>query len=257
MSNLLLLGAGGPVSSGPALWTPNDEAGLLGWWDFADTGSFSGGTWTKRWGTLGNWTLDSGVGPTKITNGFSGDKHALSFTDTSNQGLTLSSPGVTELWMAIAMDVKTTAAAPLIFNRTTSGVGTQGIQMIDTYGLQVRYRDDNNAEYYDLTMPQQVLLIARMSTNSKIIRVNGILGNENTTASTGTAPSSTDSFKLFRDVADGGYVIQVAAVGVFTNASYTTGLAEKVEGYIAHNNLGHTTAILPGGHTYKTNAPTV
>jgi hypothetical protein len=259
MSNLLLLGAGGPpiVESGPTLWTPNDEAGLLGWWDMSNLANYnSTDGWIARWGTLGNW-LVSDVGPTEISNGFSGDKNALVFTDTSDTGLYIDEPNVTELVLVIAANIVTTAATYLVFNRGVSGVGVQGLLGVDSYGMQVKYRGGTDAEYYSMSTPGQYLIGARFSSAHRVLRLNGEEVSDTTVSNTGTAPNANDSLELFRDAADSGYSIQVAAVGIFTSASFSDDLMERIEGFICHNNLGHTTSILPIGHPYKTNAPTL
>lgn len=256
MGSILLLGAGNPEYA-PPLWSPNDEAGLLGWWDMSTPSSYDTGTktWTKRFGTLPN-LIGGGVGPTKITTGFSGDKDALTFVDTSNTALSIASPGFTEVTVVLAMDVKAiTASNALVWNRGTLGIATAGQIIIDTYGIQHRYRNGTDAEYYSLTLPAQLLNVGRYSATSRIIRINGAEVASSTATNTGTEAGSTETFELFRDVGTTNYSIQIAAVGIFTSASWSTGLAEKIEGFIAHNNIGHTTAILPGGHTYKSAAP--
>lgn len=255
MGQITLLGAGrGNTYSAPALWTPNDEASLLGWWDFSDTGSYSGTTWTKRWGTLPN-LIGAGVGPTKITTGFSGDKHALSFVDTSNNALTITSPGFTEIIVALAMNVTAIDVNnALVWNRGFAGVGDAGLLLVDTYGIQVRYKG-SVAEDYALTMPSQKLVVGRHSINSRIIRLDGALLATDSTTATGSEPASSETFELFRDVGTTNYTVQLAAIGIFSSSGWSTTLAEKIEGFICNNNYGHTTAILPGGHPYKSSPP--
>lgn len=256
MSHLLLKGAGGPVAAAGSIdWTPENESGLLGWWDFSTTTSYSGGVWTKKWGTLANLTNVSS-GPTKITNGFSGDKHALTFTDTANRAMAIANPGQESLVIAMAMNVATTAPTALVMNRDVLGVDKQGIMIVDDFGIQAKYKGGTNyAEDLGLTLPAQILMVARLSTSSRILRINGEQTDADTVTNTGTGPVASDSIVFFRDVADGGYSIQVACIGIFTSASWSDALAEKCEGFIAHNSLGHTTSILPLGHTYKSDAP--
>lgn len=256
MGTILLMGAGkGNTYTPPAVWTPNDDASLLGWWDMTTPSSYSSGTWTKRWGTLNN-LVAGGSGPTKITTGFSGDKDALVFVDTTDTGLAISSPGFTEVVVALAMEVKAiTSSNCLVWNRGFLGVGTAGYLLVDTYGAQVKYRGGTDADYYSLTMPQQVLTVGRWSTSNRVLRINGAEVASSSATNSGTEAGSTETFELFRDTGTTNYSVHVAAVGIFTSAGWSTSLAEKIEGFICHNNIGHTTALLPGGHTYKSTPP--
>ena len=261
MSNLLLLGAGGPiiVPSGPALWTPNDESGLKAWFDMTNPSSFSAGTWTKRWGTLNNFTSVS-TGPSAITNGFSGDKDALYFDGNFDHGMTLASPGMTEIMFVIVLNVTAiaTGAFPVIMNRSTIGVNTQGLQIYEGYGISAAYGNSTKAEEYTATFPGQTIIVCQTSTNLRAIRYNGDVFDSEASVAAGAFPASTDSIRLNRHVGSAtNWQCQVAAVGIFDPSSWSQALAEKIEGYVAHNNIGVTTAILPVGHPYKSSAPTV
>jgi hypothetical protein len=261
--SLLLKGAGRDgehiVSGGPELWTPDEEAGLIAWFDVADLGNYNTTTdiWSPRWGSL---ELEaSGAGPTTTTTGFSGNKNALVFTDSSNTGLVIANPGFDECVVAMALNIVTPAESLLVWNRALSGIEVAGLLFGSTYGIYVRYGSSNpSPNDYSFAMPGQHLTVTRHSNNSRIIRYDGTTKVTDSVVHSGTEPATTDSFELFRDgVSDFGYVVQCAAIGIFTDASWSTTLAEKIEGYICHNNLGHTTAQLPGGHPYKTTAPTV
>jgi hypothetical protein len=256
MSRLLTLGAGG--NSGPVLWTPQAETGLKAWFDMTNPASYSGGTWTKRWGSLNNFVADS-TGPSVITNGFSGDKDALVFNGNSDVGMQIASPGEVELMMVFVLNVTTVNAGvfPTVMNRSTLGAGVQSLQILENYGLSAKYGSAPPAEEYTATLPGQLLLVCSLG-DYRAIRNNGVLFDDDSTTPVGTTPASTASIYFARYLGSAtNWVTQVAAIGVFTAASWSTGLAEKIEGYVAHNNIGVTTAILPGGHTYKTNAPTV
>lgn len=259
MSNILLLGAGGPKGSGPALWTPNDEAGLLGWYDLSDYSYYDGTTkeWTRRWGTLPKQTAVSS-GPTKSTTGFSGNKNCLVFDGSSDTGLTMASPGFTDVVTAFALNITEAKSTvnPVLWNRSTLSINQSGVQFYETYGIACAYGNGTKAEDYAQSLPSQLLLVTRHAADSRIIRTNGAQIAANTTNDGSTPPSSTDSFRLVRYIGSStDWTVEIAAVGIFTSASWSTGLAEKIEGYIAHNNLGNTTSILPGGHTYKSSPP--
>ena len=251
-------GASGGGGGGPTYWTPNDEAGLIAWFDVADLGRYNTttDTWTARWGSLSFVAASSG--PLTTTAGFSGSSNALVFTDTTNTGLVIANPGFTECVFVIAMNVVTTADQVLIWNRALSGFGVAGLAVNSTYGVYVRYGSGGaEPDDYTFAMPGEKLTITRHSNANRIIRFNGETKISSSILNSGTQPASSDSFKLFRDVGDYNYIVQVAAVGLFTSASWSTGLAEKIEGFICHNNIGHSTSILPGGHPYKSTAPTV
>lgn len=213
--------------------------------------------WTRRWGSLGKLVAES-TGPTKSTTGFSGNKNCLVFDGSSNVGLSLASPGFTEITVAFALNVTeaNTGVYPVLWNRSTLGIGISGTQFTETYGVQTRYGNGTVAEYYGLSMPSQLLLVSRHSSASRITRIDGAQVAIDTTADGATPPDSTASFKVCRWLGSGtNWTVQIAAIGIFTSSSWSTGLAEKIEGFIAHNNLGNTTAILPPGHTYKSAAP--
>jgi hypothetical protein len=240
-----------------ALWTPNDEAGLLGWWEMSDPNYYDTSTkvWTKRWGTLNNFTAP-GDGPSKTAVGFDGTKSCLVFQGASDTGLWIDNPGFTEFVFVIAYRFTATPSAAVNLMNREDGSGAR-YTPFDFGGVQVNYADQSQNYFDGGAWPNTVISVSRHSANSRILRWNGEQQISDTTAATGS-PSSTTDLCLARYA--GGtptYNVQIAAVGIFTNASWSTDLAEKVEGYIAHSDsgLGATTAQLPSGHPYKTEAP--
>jgi hypothetical protein len=259
-SNLMLAGATFAASGGGSSWTPNSEAGLIAWFDMTNPASLNttAKTWTARWGSLG-MVSTSGTGPSKITNGFSTtNKDAAVFTFSTDTDLKILSPGFTEVTFVIVMRLNVGAGVfPPVWSRA-SGLGVSGLMAFDYGGLSARYQNSTNAAETSgsYTYPTDFIVVSRHSSAQRIVRVNGTQDGINSVANTGTVPTTTEDFLLFPYPGSAQTMTaQVAAVGLFTNASWSTTFAEKIEGYVAHQGIGVSTSILPIGHTYKSSAP--
>jgi hypothetical protein len=260
MSRILLLGAGGPASSGPALWTPNDDASLVSWFDLSNPASWNSGTgtWTAKFGAK-TFVKDS-TGPTYSTTGIDGSQKVLTFTGMSDTGFSMANPGIQSWVMAAVIKITVAAAAsPALSTRGLLGLGVAGLLAFDFGGGQVRYAGTGNeAEFYDPAYPNTQIWVCRFSSSSRIVRLNGTEKVANSVTNSGSVPATTDSIRIMPYAGSAvNAQMEVACLGIFNSTGWSNALAEKIEGYIAHNGLGLSTSVLPGGHTYKSAAPTV
>lgn len=254
MSKLLTLGAGGPViASGPTLWTPNDEASLLAWFD-TTADRYDGTTWTKRYGA-GNNAVKEATGPTESTTTFNGSTRGLIFTGNSNTQLVWTPASMTE-WITVAVVKFTTRAVDAVFVER-SGYTNSRLITFSFGGVRVSYLGGDVDEYGAITTNPS-MIVARHSKASRIARLNGTQISSGATATSGTEnTTATLRFGAYEGSAKN-WTMEATVWGIFANSGWSNALAEKIEGFIAHEgNLGITVADLPIGHPYKTNPPEV
>lgn len=258
MSNLLLLGCGGPFAA--AGWNPGSEGSLVSWFDMTTPASFDSGakTWTARYGS--KVATSPSTGPTKVTTAFGGAQNGLVFTGNSNTCLQIPSPNVQETVSALVLKFTTVATGvnPIIWTRGALGFGVAGMITYDFGGIGLRYlQGAGDANDYGATVSTGGIVVARNAKAARTIRWNGTESATETTATTGTEPGLNDTFNVFDYTGSAvNYVVEVAAVGVFQGSGWSTALAQKIEGFIAHQGIGGmSTATLPVGHPYKSTAP--
>ncbi len=254
MSKLLTLGAGGITAAGPNLWTPSNDTSLLSWFD-TSADRYDGTTWTKRYGTGPN-AIKETTGPTESTTAFpSGTQRALVFTGNSNTQLFITPTNLTE-WIEVAVFRYTTRAVDAILVQR-DGYTNSRLLTFSFGGIRVSYLG-GDVDDYDVETLDVHMIVARHSKNSRIARLDGTQILSGVTATSGTE-SATAILKL--GVYDGtaqNWTAELTCYGLFNNSTWTTTLAQKIEGFIAHDaTLGITTANLPAGHPYKTVAPEV
>jgi hypothetical protein len=253
MSRLMLLGAGGPtVAAGPSLWNPGNESSLVSWFD-TSADRYDGTTWTKRWGAGGNMAKFS-TGPSEVTNAFpSGTQRALVFTGNSDTELRLTPTATTEFISVSVFRFTTRAAdAEIIARNATDG----RLFTFSFGGLRATYLNGYQDNYDTETLDPHIV-VARHSKASRILRVDGTEIINDAVGVTGTE-TGTDPFRL--GVYTGSAVnwtMQLTAFAIFNNSGWSTGLAQKIEGYLAWDSVGMSAANLPVGHPYKSAAPTV
>ena len=240
-----------------AMWTPNDEASLLGWWDSTDSNSYSTITkvWTKRWGTLANLT-GAGDGPSKTAVGFDGTKSALVFQGSLDTGLSIATPWYHEFVLVLVYRFTTTPSASVNMSDRADGTGGR-YTPFDFGGAQVNYGSQSQNYFDGGAHPVTTISVSRHARNSRILRWNGEEEINDTTAAAADGNTATAHWLFKYTAGTPTYSCQVAAFGIFASSGWSTDLAEKIEGYIAHANggIGATTVQLPSGHPYKTVAP--
>ncbi len=257
MSRLMMMGLGSPnVIAGPDLWTPEDEASLAGWWDMRNYSNYDGNQWYKSYGaTAGTWLKET-VGPTKVTDGIDGTANALEFTGTTNKNLVLADPGVTEFIVVMVLDFSVLNFDAPIFQRDDDSPPTR-IFAFQGAGMRVDYFAGSIDEYEANTSSPSII-VARMSSASRISRHNGIQLATGTTPTFGTIGASNTLKIGFYDSISRDFTYTLSAFGLFNSSGWSNTLAEKIEGYCAWvGGLGVSAAQLPVGHPYKAAAPTV
>lgn len=248
--------AAATATGSTAAWTPAAEAGLIAWFDMTTPSSYNSGTrtWTARWG--GKTAVGAVGGPSVLSNAFDGTKGALQFVGTSNQTLTMASPGAQEMVTLVVLKFTTlNGVTPNIWTRAQLGIGVAGLLSFDFGGLRAQYVTGNAADDYAATVTTGGIAVSRHTLAARTVRWNGTETATNTTVQSGTQPATNDSFNIFYYPSSQDFTVQVAAVGVFQGSAWSTALAEKIEGFVAHNGIGVGTSVLPSGHTYKSVAP--
>ncbi len=251
-----VLGVGVGVGS---TWTPASDSGLVAWYDMSNPASYNTTTktWTARFGSIN--AVAQSLGPTKITNGFDGAKNALSFTMTSDMSLIVSNPGIQEAMTVFSLKLITnTGFNQSLWVRGALGAGVATLLTFDYGGgLRSHYLGAADADHYEADLAAGGMVVSRHAKVARTVRWNGLQTATSTTVTSGTEPAATESFELiYYPGSSQNVTIQVAAIGIFAGSSWSDTLAQKIEGYIAHNNLGVGTSVLPAGHPYKTTAPT-
>ena len=206
-----------------ALWTPQDEPGLLGWWDMSNPLSYDNGTkiWTKKYGTIDNWVAPAD-GPTKITFGMDADYDSLLFSTFSDTSLEIANPGFNEVVVAAMLRIDSAQNVTVLDHY----ISEERFLVFSFGGGRVEYLDQSTDYYDGGAWPQNFLIVFRQSTAQRIQRWNGAEVVDETTGATGTPISTALAFRLFTPQEGITFTAECTAIGLFDNDAWSDALAE-------------------------------
>jgi hypothetical protein len=246
------------AESGSAKWTPSNIT-AEGWWDASDTGTI-----TESGGSVSQW--DDKSGNARHMSQVEGASQPITGTRTINSLNGLDFDGGDDVLEASGISGAGTSSHDIFYvtNLDLAGDGYQVYSIFNNAGNAVI--DEATGASYILT-----------GTNDAATGASEIYGSTYTSTFLYNGRWDGSNLELFQNGTSQGTtsltgVITIDTVNIGTNAGgdywldgifgefiwcplLSTSDRQKMEGYLAHK-WGFT-ASLPGGHPYKTEAPTV